>query len=672
MIRARQSLRFLILSGCIAVVLLGLNARDGTSAEAGHLCEAAKARPLPPGAPKASDVIMRSLSIHPTSNSDPHDTMRALRDFHVTRLAWAYIEDPQFIAKVKRAGCVFGGAAAAPSYVGNKQGDDWLKGVCIVNREGEVIIAPWKRNWTSKTLWGCVNNPELERGYIEYLRRYIDAGVNFMQRDEPGANEAAVHWGGCFCNHCMKGFRQYLKANVPAERRKALGVEPLDSFDYRVYLTKIDAPVGDAFNPWEGGELKEHFLAFQTKATVAFHQRTREAINDYAGRRIPFSCNNGARRLGEIEMLFDWAFGELAYRHATAAHIHHTMQEAAVHQRRQVITMPKKGDRRFMDQWQRCTRRTIAMAYACGGQCMVPWDVYMPQEAPRYFGEPRQYADLFGFIRANSRYMDGYELAEASGYGVSREQQPRPAAVRVLGGDKIAVQVRALPGNRDAPVVVHLVDWSDDPAPFKLMVEPGRFFGDRPLRIRLLQPMPYARAKHEAAAETGEFEPLSQAVVLSEGRYTSVDVPALNPWGMVLVEPSELHEADVWQPVVWAENDSLSTERLIIHMTCPTVGATIHYTLDGSEPGAKSLMYRGPLEVTQTTQVRAIAIAAKECSPSVSVRFSRIEDAGRVLAPDTPPLSDTLRLWLSARQWKASFEMATPWAVGRRKLALPP
>ena len=58
------------------------------------------------------------------------------------------------------------------------------------------------------------------------------------------------------------------------------------------------------------------------------------------------------------------------------------------------------------------------------------------------------------------------------------------------------------------------------------------------LRIRLLQPKPYDRAAHETAEETGQFESLSQEVVLTEGRDTSVEVPALTPWGLLVVEPS--------------------------------------------------------------------------------------------------------------------------------------
>jgi hypothetical protein len=656
MMRGNKAATCLTLSSCVSFVLVGVLPTAARSADARRLCNAAQTRPRPSGAPKASDVITRSLRIRPINTDDSQDTLQALRDFHATTLAWAYIDDPVFIAKVKQSGRVFGGAASAPSYIGEKTDEDWLKNVCVLNRKGEVIIAPWKRNWKTRSLWGCLNNPELERGHMEYLKRYVDAGVDIMQRDEPRVNDGAVRWGGCFCDHCMKGFRQYLRKNTTAEEREKLGVEPIDSFDYRSYLEKIEAPVGDAFGTWDGGELKERFLAFQSEITVAFHQRTRKAIDKYAERRIPFSCNNGARHWDEVEMVFDWAFGELAYSHGTAHHIYQIMQEAAAHERRQIITMPKKGDRLFMDEWQRRTRQTIAMAYACGGHCMVPWDVYMPHDAPRYFGTPRQYADLFGFVRANSCYLDDYEQAEASGYGVPLKEQPAAAAVCVAGGGKISVNVRALPGKRDASVVVHLVDWSKEPAPFKLILEPERFFGDQPLRVRLLRPKPYDRAAHEAAEETASFQSLSQEMLLAEGRRTSVEIPALEPWGLLVVEPSGVQDAAVWQPAVWAETDSFFADRLAVRMTCPTEGATIHYTLDGREPDPNSLVCNGALEVTETVWIRAIAIAKDKRSPSVSIRFTRIEGADGAVAPDTPPLADALKLWLTAADLGSSIK----------------
>ena len=46
-----------------------------------------------------------------------------------------------------------------------------------------------------------------------------------------------------------------------------------------------------------------------------------------------------------------------------------------------------------------------------------------------------------------------------------------------------------------------------------------------------------------------------------------------------------------------------------LSLSCPTHGASIHYTLDGSKPTASSVLYSGPLAIEKNTVVRAIAIA---------------------------------------------------------------
>ncbi len=530
------------IAACLVIVAWVLPASIAIGAESrGRLCDVAKPLERPPGAPKASDVIMRTLRWHPASAKDPHDTMQALDDFHVSRLEWAYVDNKERIEKVKASGRTFGGAASAPSYYQEDREPDWFEKVVILNLDGEPIIAPWKRTW-SRTLWGCINNRELERGYLEYLKRYVDAGADVMQRDEPGANFNATRWGGCFCPHCMKAFRKHLAESTTADGRRELGINDLDSFDYREHLRKQGAPVGDAFGGWDGGKLKQWFVEFQTRATVAFHRRTRKALDEYAGRRVPVSCNNGAHRWSEIELCFDWAFGELSYGRARPEVLYATMREAADHQRIQVVTMPKKGDYDNPDEWQRRTRQTIATAYACGGLCMVPWDVYMPRDAPRYFGTPEQYADLYGFIRATAEYLHGYEDAATVGRGIEDDRWETPPAAVHGGSGEVWAFVRARPGEVAAPVVIHLVDWAAEPKPFTLVLRTASFFGRTPLDAKLLVLPEYDRDSHRQAEECGDCSSLSKTVEVDDrvrGEWTTVQIPALNPWGIVAVLPGE-------------------------------------------------------------------------------------------------------------------------------------
>lgn len=507
------------------------------AASAQTVFDVATSRALPDGAPPASAVIMRSLRIHPAKADDPHDTLQALRDFHVSRLEWAYITEPEFIRQVKESGRLFGGAVSAPSYIPPEGAKDWFENVVIVNLNGEPIFAPWKRSW-NRTLWGCINNPELERGYSAELRKYVDAGAQVMQRDEPGGNVHAVTWGGCFCEHCVTGFRQWLTEHRTPEELAGMGIERVAEFDYRAHLRAQGAPVGDAFAKWDGGELKQAFAAFQTEATVAFHKRTREAADAHAGRRLPMSCNNGVRRWTAVELQFDWVFGELSYGDARPSHIVEVMRTATAQNSLQVVTMPKASDWEQRADLVLRTRRTIAMAYACGGHCMVPWDTYMPGNAPRYFGAPADYADLYGFVRASAAWLDGYEEAAVTGPGVEESRYGDTPPAEFSGNAPVYAVVRAVPERPDLPVAIHVVDWSDAPAPTTLRLNlPALGITGEPKAL-LLAPAPYAEETHAATESAGEYEPLAVQTPLipdSEGRCT---LPPMTPWGIVLIQPA--------------------------------------------------------------------------------------------------------------------------------------
>ena len=75
----------------------------------------------------------------------------------------------------------------------------------------------------------------------------------------------------------------------------------------------------------------------------------------------------------------------------------------------------------------------------------------------------------------------------------------------------------ALPDQKKAPVVVHLVNYEDNPQPFTIRLVPERFFRGSRLRCSLLT---LEGQKHPFSLDNGN----------------SLRIPVINPWVILLVE----------------------------------------------------------------------------------------------------------------------------------------
>ena len=71
---------------------------------------------------------------------------------------------------------------------------------------------------------------------------------------------------------------------------------------------------------------------------------------------------------------------------------------------------------------------------------------------------------------------------------------------------------------------------------------------------------------------------------------------------------------------------SLFDGTLSVSISCETSGASIRYTLDRSAPTASSTPYTGPIQITQTTTVRAIATGNGETGPEASATYWSIPE----------------------------------------------
>jgi len=491
-----------------------------------------------PGIIKKSEVVMRGLRSRPIDAKDSHNTLDAIRGFHATRIEWIYDLTPEFVRQVKRLGASVSGKTSTSTSLQDPKSPEAAKKFGILDLNLKPTTATWMRSFNG--LWICINNPEARESTLAALKRQYDLGLRDINRDDPKANEHAVRWGACFCPHCMKGFREYLRANCTGEELRKLGVEDIGTFDYRQYLLAANAPAGDAFLSYNGGALKEYFTTFQREATIGFHKWWREELNKHAGHYVPASCNNNGRDYDGTFEPFDFYVGELKASDNNPSHFFKTSLKMKELGKGQTFTMPLAPDVTATPEWIRKIRTAIAGVYANGLHMEVPWDTYLPApHAPRFFGESKDFSDLFAMVRASAGVLDGYEGVAAAGMDLS---DPRwsasdiPVSISPPSAPATAF-VRAKPGDRNAPVVIHLIDWSASPGPFTLSLRPEAFFGGSSFRAVLLTPVPYKKEQHAAAFDFKDYEKLVRRTVLGEGMLSSLKIPALVPWGIVVLEP---------------------------------------------------------------------------------------------------------------------------------------
>ena len=582
-----------------------------------NLCDRVKTRGEHPGLLRASDVCMRSLRPRPIHDSDPHDTLQAIRDFHVTRLEWTYGLTPEFIAKVRNLGCTVSGACVNGSLAGiEKEGDEWYMPYSAVNLNGEPVEAPWMRAWRGHILWECINNPAARTAYLEYVKSQIDLRVKDLQRDDPTMNHRATRWGACFCKYCIKGFQSYLAQHASTDLLKQYGIEDSSTFDYGQHLRARNAPVGDEFEKYPEDDLKRLFIAFQEHSTIEFHRWWRQKLDEYAGRRVPVSSNNATSDFGPIHSVFDWYVGELVYSRAQPETLYDIACQVERMGKRQTVTMPIRRDSEETREWIDGTRRTIATAYALGMHIEAPWDTYLwvpnAVDPPRYFGKPEEYSDLFALVRAEARLLDGYETAAASGGMIDDDRwsaETQPVTV-FSASSRVCAFARALPGKADAPVVVHLVDWSAEPQPFTISLNPNSLFAGRAMDISLVTPKPYDRRAHFTAFETGNYESLVEEVSLAEGQVTICHLPPLRPWGLLVLRPLPNH-AGLWPPrFVSRDRQGVPT----VSILSPDPDATTRFTTDGTQPSYDSPVYGDPIPVGSCREIRAVCYRGADVS----------------------------------------------------------
>jgi hypothetical protein len=156
---------------------------------------------------------------------------------------------------------------------------------------GELCHALWIE-CPDREHWNVMmdrNNPVWREYLKAVVRIQIDAGVQGVHFDESEVPITSLQYGGCFCDTCMRGFREYLRdhPDLPAD----LAETDLSGFHYGAWLLErgYDFKSGREDTPlfWD-------YMRFQRRNIVRYFQELARYAREYAastGREVKISGN---------------------------------------------------------------------------------------------------------------------------------------------------------------------------------------------------------------------------------------------------------------------------------------------------------------------------------------------------------------------------------------------
>lgn len=302
-----------------------------------------------------------------------------------------------------------------------------LEATCI-DPWGERILPPWladAEHEGTKPWWGCTNHPLFAGHLVARMSAGLAAGANLVHLDDHAGTAACAEFaGGCYCRHCLAGFRRWLAEKVTPTELAAAGVADPATFDYGAFVRRQGyAGRAEFLEAWSRRRvpLREQFIAFQRSAATAFVGRLQAEAERLAGRPVPFGVN--AYNLLPARLLdarqIDYFANEVEHwdREDLVPPVVFRLGEALD---RPVFATGTGGDWIAYRQAPAPTRVRgwIAQAHAFGQHFMYSWRKWGFSEKTGTqwtVVEPEVFAPITDFIAGNRELFDGFGNAAATG-----------------------------------------------------------------------------------------------------------------------------------------------------------------------------------------------------------------------------------------------------------------
>ena len=359
-----------------------------------------------------SDVNLSTRNIRSDGYKGHEGSLDILKQFMVTQDRWVYATNPTIVERVTEMG-VSVQLSQSPNSVTVQGVDTDAKFY-----DGTEFAFAWLPAATNSS--ACLNNPAAFQKLLENAKIAVESGARSIQTDDAMFNYQYYKTGGCFCQHCMTKFTDYLMTAYTAEElaKKAPGVTINKNFNYRTYLERTYGWKTTA--QYTGNRTKSpletYFEEFQRLTTINYHTYMNEYLDGLGYGDISYSAN--------IKSLA-WGLGATDKINLYYSLFDGSMPETSVSQvtKENMVTasfLERALDRDIIwgvipyGNYLTKLRTTAARSYALGVQILIPWDTYN-STPDRAWSSVDEVGDLFHFVRQYPYLFDDYEAPATVG-----------------------------------------------------------------------------------------------------------------------------------------------------------------------------------------------------------------------------------------------------------------
>ena len=431
--------------------------------------------------------------------------MEVYRRYRATGLGWGFLPEPdrrglppdeemmRDVDEAHRCGVKFQGRVELDAdWMGMIDFDSNFMESTVRDLNNRPAVTWWVHTYKGHPSYHFCTNAPGYRHYLMYqLRRVMEAGTDWLMIDSAIPTIAALNarYGGCFCEHCMAGFREYLKANLSDAERQNWKIEGLETFCYRDLLLKhgisderyrAEILAFPSVIP-----LAKEFFDYQWREVNALFREFKRYAQEF-GADVPMSSNSP----------FYWA----EFMYGVDAHDFYTNEMQYLPPEQEILPVDPVYTFKLADALDRLLAITgvprafepcrikdrpghirlwIAQAYAHGHVFMAPdkmWTQRIAGQPDRwYHSKPGDYELLYHFLRDYPELFDDYESLASVALIFSNNAVRQHLGERLSSGH-LGGQNRSAPGTDLAAACFAL---SRENLPFRLIVAGDDWVVDR-------------------------------------------------------------------------------------------------------------------------------------------------------------------------------------------------